>query len=511
MATGGSWPASSLCLGAWQGDTGWAKPQMLRCYGQRRPHLLGVGPSGSGKTWTWVLPTLLSSWFRSVFVFDVKGDLYEKSAGYRATFSHVIRLSLTEIGSARYNLMDNVRSGDFAVADAKNLAENLGPDHSDNPTGDKIWDIRARGYFAAAILWTLAFAEEKERNLRGVASLLSKGKSFAAAMHENAHPDEEVGRFIREGAASLINNESEKFVWSVLGTLDSYLEPYRETILARNTLVSDFKPSDLMTADWPVSVYVCVPVPDLQRMQPFLRALIAQLLNELQYHEKADRDGLAKRHPLSFVIDEVADIGGVGALARAMPRMRSFGIRALLGCQTTAQLRQLCGHDREIINNSRLVCTRQNAIEDARMISELLGDAPEVRESVSRSGDPLMGVAKNVSRSRSEGRRRVMQTADATRLPDDRILIFGETKPIKAWRTPPAFWQANVVPPPRQSAKLPAPSPWAGVRYPTVQIEEIEERMKEEKEKAAGAVKPLKVAAPKSNEKPAQPARRTRL
>jgi type IV secretion system protein VirD4 len=439
---------------------------------------LAVGPSGAGKTWTWVLPTLLLTWYRSAFVFDVKGELFERTAAHRSTFSHVIRLSPTERGSARYNMLDAVRQGDHAIADAKNIAEALGPDPFDNPR-DPVWDIRAKDYLSATILWTLAFAEEREKNLRGVASLLAHGRSFTQAMYENGHPDEEIGRFIRESAATILHNESERFIWSVLGTLDSYLVPYRETILAANTACSDFRPSDLMCGEWPVTIYVCVPVPDLQRLQPFLRVLISQILAELQHHERANREGRPKQHPLAWVIDETADIGGVGALGRSLPRMRSFWMRALLGCQTSAQLKRLSGLDREIINNSRLVCTRQNAIEDARMISEMVGEAEEERESVSRSSEPFIGTTRNVSRSRSKTYRRAISPADVLRLPDDAILVFGEEKVIRARRTPPEFWQPLVAGPPTQTTIFPAPSPWYGIRHPTIQPDEVREREKE--------------------------------
>lgn len=509
MATGGSWPASSICLGAWRGNTGLTRPRMLRCFGQRRPHVLVSAPSGAGKTWAVVYPTLLCTWFRSAIVLDIKGEIYAQTVAERARFSHVVRFAPGELVSAGYNPLNSIRPGPFAILDANNIAELMPYDDPDY-SGEKIWDTVAKNYFSAGALWAVSFGDEREKCLSGLASLFTKGKVFGTAMIENRHPDPDVRRFIRESAEELWGNESERYVGSVLGTLSSYLVPYREPVLGRNTRASDFVPSDLMCRQWPVTLYLCISVPDMRRMRPLLRIMISQILAELQSDERCDRDGQAKLHPLLWALDEFPELEAVADMASALSKMRSFGMRALLGVQTFDQIEAIYGRHSSIFNNVRMIVTRQNWVNDGRIISEMIGEAPEMRESVSRSADPMMGTTRNVSRSRSEGWRRLMQVADVGRLPDDRLLIFGEEKVIKAWRTPPSFWQPKVAPPPAMTHEFDADRPWSGIRYPTVQIQEIEQRMRDEQNKAAASPKP-KAAPAKPVEKPTTPARRTRL
>src|SRR5688500_2345774 len=299
------WVEPSIIYGGWREGR---KVMPLRCYGERHPHGLAVAPTGWGKTYQTFLPTLAGSWTGSAIIYDTKGELWHRTAGFRSTFSRCILVEPAAATSARRNALTSIRGEGvtggmrFAIMDSQNTSGLL-PYEDDEFAGEKIWDTTAKDYASAAILWVLSFAPPVDKNLAGVARCVAQGRAFGLAMIENPHRDAEVRRVITAAAAALWTNGSDRYVGSILGTLGSYLVPYREPILAANTAESDFTPSDLMCGRWPVSLYVHVPLPHQRRLRPAMRMLFSQVIAELMEFEHSDRDGLAKRHPLLWALD----------------------------------------------------------------------------------------------------------------------------------------------------------------------------------------------------------------
>ena len=448
------WPSPSVVLGGWSGGRPSELLQPLRCDGERHPHALILSPTGGGKTWNSFYPSLLTSWHHSVVAFDVKNELYLKTSGFRSTFSHVLRFAPGEIGSARYNPMAAVRPGPHAIGDVRNIVEHLAPDATDGKGGprDPFFDEMGKGYLAGVILFVLHAAPPEERCLAGVASALARGKALGEAMQANQHPDPASRAFIRDAASRVWGNASERTVGSIVASADRYLLPYTEPVMADNTRVSDFTPSDLMCREWPVSLYLCSAKPDLERTKPLLRILISQIMAELQAHETSDRDGRAKRWRLLWALDELPVLGRLANLGTDLPVMRSHGMRALMGAQGLRQIWDVYGRDTAIINNARLICTRQNSLDEAREISGQIGEVLEERVSVSRSWGGKSPFA-NVSETTSAGWRVAMQPAEIVRLPMWRIIVMGEDRPILAYRSDPGTWQ-HLVREPAPSERL---------------------------------------------------------
>ena len=445
------WPEDSFCLGALRHRDYWGRQQerLIRDYGPR--HLLIGAPSGSGKSVSFFYPTLNMSWFGSAFILDVKGAIYQETAGRRAQFSHVLRFSPSDPDTCRRNPLSSIRRGRFAIRDALNLAHMLPSDAG----GDKesIWQTTGVPYAAAVILHLLTQDDERQKCLAGVASALSRGADLGQEMQTNQCPDPDIRTFITEKAQKLWQNQNDRFVWSVQANVESWLEPYSDPILADATRTSDFSPSDLMCGEWPVSLYLCPSYGDLDRLEPVMRLMIAQIMNELLEHEDTDREGNPKLHPLGWFLDEFRIGGKQGDYAKSIVFKRSAHMRAMIGVQALSQLIALYGPNNDIFNNTRFAFTRQNWIGEGKIISEMIGDAPELRESQSQSRHygEMMG---STSRSQSTSWRRVMQ-ADVIRMHEDEVLIFGEPKVIKAWRTPMHAWQRLQLPAPKPSELRP--------------------------------------------------------
>ena len=112
---------NGVYVGAWRDKNGTI--HYLRHAGPE--HVLCYAPTRSGKGVGLMLPTLLS-WQQSVFVTDLKGELYELTSGWRQKYAHnrILRFEpAAAAGSCCFNPMAELRLGtEHEVGDVQNLA-----------------------------------------------------------------------------------------------------------------------------------------------------------------------------------------------------------------------------------------------------------------------------------------------------------------------------------------------------------------------------------------------------
>ncbi len=87
-------------------------------------HVMAFAPTRSGKGVGLVVPTLLG-WTGSTVVHDIKGENWQLTAGWRSRFSHCLLFNPTDVRSARYNPLLEVRRGADEVRDVQNIADIL--------------------------------------------------------------------------------------------------------------------------------------------------------------------------------------------------------------------------------------------------------------------------------------------------------------------------------------------------------------------------------------------------
>jgi len=133
-------------------------------------HQLVVGASRSGKGVGHVIPTLLT-WPESALVYDIKGELWEATAGFRSRFSHCIRFNPTHPNSARYNPLLEIRKRANEIRDTQNIVEMLV-----NPDGSKeqldVWDQHAAQLLVALTLHVNYTQPDHRKHLGAVRELL---------------------------------------------------------------------------------------------------------------------------------------------------------------------------------------------------------------------------------------------------------------------------------------------------------------------------------------------------
>src|SRR3546814_916691 len=146
-------------------------------------HVMAFAPTRSGKGVGLVIPTLLS-WTGSAVIHDIKGENWQLTAGWRSRFSHALLFNPTDIRSARYNPLLEVRRGAHEVRDVQNIADILV-----DPEGVRErrnhWEKTSHSLLVGAILHIL-YAEE-EKTLARVATFLSDPqRSFPATVERKS-------------------------------------------------------------------------------------------------------------------------------------------------------------------------------------------------------------------------------------------------------------------------------------------------------------------------------------
>ncbi|MHB8285068.1 MAG: type IV secretory system conjugative DNA transfer family protein [Caulobacteraceae bacterium] len=206
-------------------------------------------------------------------------------------------------------------------------------------------------------------------------------------------------------AAKDMFDRPEEEAGSVLSTAKSNLDLYRDPIVARNTARSDFKITDLMRSEKPVSLYVIFHVTDKDRMRPLIRIMFSMMTRILappiEFHNGAPT--AEYRHKLLFLIDEFPALGRMPMIEETLAYAAGYGLKYFLVTQDLSQLRSADkGYEPEEKITSG--CKVQNAYtpdkyETAEYFSKLCGETTIIEERISVSTSPGLGGTRQRTRS----------------------------------------------------------------------------------------------------------------
>jgi type IV secretion system protein VirD4 len=475
-AIGGSlWRARQSRLVTTYGSARWAIARETERAGLQRPsgvflgklrdnylrhdgpeHVMAFAPTRSGKGVGLVIPTLLS-WTGSAVIHDIKGENWQLTAGWRGTFSHALLFNPTDLRSARYNPLLEVRRGAQEVRDVQNIADIL-VDPEGALERRNHWDKTSYALLVGAILHVL-YAEQ-EKTLARVANLLSDPqRSFAATLkrmmttnhigtadHPKVHP-------VVASAARELLNKSENERSGVLSTAMSCLDLYRDPTVAAVTSACDWRIADLVNGKQPCSLYLVVPPSDISRTKPLIRLVLNQIGRRLT--EQLDASGApANKHQLLMMLDEFPALGRLDFFETSLAFMAGYGIRAFLIAQSLNQISKAYGENNAILDNCHVrVCFSTNDERTAKRISDALGTATEQRAMRNYAGHRLSPWLGHVMVSRQETARPLMTPGEVMQLPpSDEIVMVSGLAPIRAKKLryyEDANFKGRLLSPPR--------------------------------------------------------------
>ncbi|HEV3457426.1 MAG TPA: type IV secretory system conjugative DNA transfer family protein [Thermoanaerobaculia bacterium] len=424
-------------------------------------HALVYAPSGTGKSSCLVIPTLLR-WRGSALAFDIKGELWAKTAGYRHTQGEcAIRFDPTlRQGSASYNPLLAIPRSPEDVAAAQDVADVLvNPEGKEAVGAERFFEDSARALLTGAILHVVY--TEPQPSLGACLRLLSAPQPAATweTMRTEVHDregnrgwvDRATGAMSRThptvaSAASRMLGMDPRTATGVLATAQSKLVLFEDPVVCGNTARSDFRGEDLIAGERPVAVYLTVAPSDLDRVRPLLRIVLNQITRQLT------REVRAGRRPVLLMLDELTALGKLDFLHRGIGFFRGYQVRVFISIQSLEQLFQIYGEHQSIGANCGVqVAYGANDVATAKLLSEMTGRRTVEfrRESRDRG---LFGGRR--TETEAEAGRPLLSADEVRRLPDGEALIYvAGCAPIRGERIPywrdPELARRAALPPPK--------------------------------------------------------------
>ncbi len=399
-------------------------------------HILAFAPTRSGKGVGLVIPTLLS-WTGSAIIHDIKGENWQLTAGWRATFSHCLLFNPTDLASAKFNPLLEVRRGDNEVRDVQNIADIL-VDPEGSLEKRNHWEKTSHALLVGAILHVLY--AKKEKTLAQVASFLSDPnqpfertlKNMLTANHLGNDDIVHVHPVIASAARELLN-KSENERSGVLSTAMSFLGLYKDPTIAKVTSSSDWRIADLMGAKNPLSLYLVVPPSDISRTKPLIRLLLNQIGRRLTEKLEGEK-GKTNNHQLLMMLDEFPALGRLDFFESSLAFMAGYGIRAYLIAQSLNQIDKAYSEHNSILDNCHVrIVFATNDERTAKRVSDGLGTATELRSQKNYAGHRLAPWLSHVMVSRQETMRQLLTPGEVMQLPaDEEVIMLSGQAPIKA-------------------------------------------------------------------------------
>ncbi|MEI6287203.1 MAG: type IV secretory system conjugative DNA transfer family protein [Bacillota bacterium] len=426
-------------------------------------HIMMFAPTRSGKGVGVIIPTLLT-WPHSVMITDIKGENWSITSGYRQKKLNntVLRFEPTsEIGSARFNPLEEIRLRTKSeVRDVQNIVEMLvNPNGTGLDGPDAHWKNSA-GVLLTGVILHLLYIKEKV-SLNDVAGFISnpdsplitakdstgmevigdlnkmleyqhetpengvvydKKTKKLSEIYENLTEGIKTHPIVAQAAREMIGKADNERS-GVVSTAVTLLGLYRDPIVANNTGTSDFRISDLMNLEKPVSLYLVVPPSDISRTRPLIRLILNLVICRLTetMNFKDGKAVVSYKHRLLLLMDEFPALGQMDTFEKALAYIAGYGMKALLIIQDLAQLNKVYKENNSIMGNCHIrIAYAPNDIKVMEYLSKLLGTRTEVIEQKSYNNGHFF---MKESTSLQEVKRELLTPGEIAQLPPDAAII----------------------------------------------------------------------------------------
>lgn len=321
--------------------------------------LITIGGPGSGKSQCQVIPNLLR--FKgSAIILDVKGELWDATAGYRAKhYGPVYRFAPTDPNgnTHRYNPFDFIDRDPVVAADqATVMSYQVVVD--DPNLKEPYWENKGRDLMWAFAMMIAHKAEPKSRTMKGLAQLMSvpfdkdPDSDIQLLLDSMERMGKRTGIFDLEAAANAIRAGITAGGTRLEGVMDTgrrYLSLFTRSPKVEQTIsTSDWRPEHFRTRPG-TSLYICIPPAELKAYAPIIRVILIQHTRILMEQQMAQGE-----LPITFFLDEMPQLGNFESILELQDVGRGSGLRLWMFAQYIAQLEHAFGNKyRGVVDSCR--------------------------------------------------------------------------------------------------------------------------------------------------------------
>lgn len=426
--------------------------------------ILIVAPAGTGKTASIALPNLFSL-PNSCFVLDIKGELLQKSAGYRQkhfnnkilVFSPLSKDSNTMF----FNPFDNKIIKDMDFVELMQLADQVAGTIFVGEKGKENdhWIVSAKTLFTFFALYNM---QKFKHTTLGDLSQAPKKDYFdelegqwrkQAVIEPNEEDDDESNPFGEEqkdpeadifklwlqqtaedtSLDDIVRNQARAYskyaeneFASIKSTYDTFMKVFANPRVAKATSTMSFDYEDLR--EQKITCYVVIQSEDMDILAPLVRILVESFFKKLMKNENSDPNKF-----IYFILDEFIRFGKMSYLLKAPALCRSYGLIPIYITQSYEQIKKYYGDDDLKIlraNAAFQVVFGMNSFDDAKTLSDMVGDF--TRKKLSISKDSMAVLKKN--NSISEEGYKLITPQDILSSPEGQVYVLAGgylNRPIK--------------------------------------------------------------------------------
>jgi type IV secretion system protein VirD4 len=393
-------------------------------------------PTRSGKGVSSVIPTCID-WPHSLITIDPKGENFNITAGWRRKFSNIFRISPVSRDTLKFNILDELTE-DSAYRDASMIADILATPADGKVDGSqKHWVDTAKDLITGTILHVKC-SDYKDKTLYGVLSFLSQaskgnndddnGKTLLKNMINSNHCTPEIHEIVCNTARRNLDRPDEER-GSVFSSAVTALQIFEDPMVRNCSSSSDFCLNDFKVSDIPISLYITIPFPDLDRLSSYIRIIITFILRKFSQDEVQFGEQKLKQ-PILFLIDEFPTLGTFTTLEIMMGILAGYGITFYLICQSPSQIYKLYGEHTTIFDHCKFIITyAMSDPKGAEMFSKMVGVESVTFNNTSNSGNRYDFGMNNLNISEQTQQRNLMNADELQHLPANQLIIFPQGAP----------------------------------------------------------------------------------
>lgn len=346
--------------------------------------LITVGGAGTGKTQCLVIPNLLN-WAGPSIVLDVKPELWEKTAGYRAkTFGPVYKLDFTNEASQKFNPFEFISDDPQQVfADSLFFANLIIPPSVNAGGNQKFWEDSARNVIQACLIALITERTEAIKasgadkppaiKLTELVRMIVNRDDLEDALETLSCSDIELCRLLGQSIDSMLiqpEKNGSNVLSSVLSQLWTQIQPLVNPRIEEMTKSCDWTPDSLRQAN--ATLYLSLAPGQVAEYAALLRLILGVHLRE--YLSLSEPEA-KKRAPILLMFDEMPQLGYMQAIEQAVETGRSKGIKLWGFVQRLGQLAEQYKDARGFLGNCKAQIYLSPSTEDgtAQMVSDSLG------------------------------------------------------------------------------------------------------------------------------------------
>jgi type IV secretion system protein VirD4 len=381
-------------------------------------HHLVIGPTRSGKGVGYVIPNALM-FPGSIIVTDLKGEIFQHTAGYRKSNGHQVFLfSPGAQKTHRWNPLDFVRQdrGNRTI-DIQNMASILIPETIGSENA--VWQGTAQLVIAGVISYVLESAHYKNRrNLGEVNGIFNAGVDLQVLMKLIKEKEPDLSRFTTDSFNAYISL-NERAARSALLDIQKAMQPFRNERVIAATQVTDIDLASMRRR--PVSIYLAPNIGDVTILRPLLTLFVQQSMDLLT------RDFDPSALPAYFLLDEFRQLKKMDEIMNKLPYVAGYNIKMAFIIQDLKNLDEIYGETsrHSLLGNCGLqLILGANDQATAEYASRALGKKTIRYKSESHTLE-LMGLPRRTKVEQIR-ERDLLMPQEVRQMPEDRMILLVE-------------------------------------------------------------------------------------